>query len=166
MLTVGQKSGLHLCSSLNSSLSGSWAGLDSSKVSDFHVLHNTHFPKNALGVGPVPPSMKKPWKTCCGSAGEDHIGYCQHVKILLMWRQEGEQSWQSCWSFQLRNLVNKALNNCTYEKGFEMKIWEASSKEKLSLFAWEEMHSALPRLRSGLRGTLFEALSEEISCFV
>lgn len=38
-----QKSELHLCSSLNSSLRGSWVGLDSSKMSGFHVVHNTHF---------------------------------------------------------------------------------------------------------------------------
>lgn len=38
-----QKSELHFCSSLISSLRGSWVGLYSSKMSDFHVVHNTHF---------------------------------------------------------------------------------------------------------------------------
>lgn len=74
------------------------------------------FKKMPLGLDQCHLPWKKPWKTCCGSAGEDHAGYCRYVKILLMWRQEGELSWESCSSFQLRNLVNKALNNCTSEK--------------------------------------------------
>lgn len=59
---------------------------------------------------------EKPPENLLGSAGEDHAGYCQYVKILLMWRQEGELSWESCSLFQLRNLVNRPLNNCTSEK--------------------------------------------------
>lgn len=39
----GRESELHFCSSLNNSLRGSWVGLDSSKISDFRVVHNTHF---------------------------------------------------------------------------------------------------------------------------
>lgn len=117
-----------------------------------YIIHI--FNRTALGVGAELPSMKSPWKTHCGSAGKD--------QILLMWRREGEHSWQSCCFFQVRNLVNKALHNCTSEKGFEKKIWGASSKEKQSLFACEDIHPALPRLP----GMLFEALSGEITCFI
>lgn len=118
----GRESELHFCSSLNSSLRGSWVGLIPQRWVTF-MLYIIHiFNRNALGFGPVPPSMKSPWKTRCGSAGKD--------QTLLMWRQEGEHSWQSCCLFQVRNLVNKALNNCTSEKGLRWKYQELHQKRK------------------------------------
>lgn len=49
---------------------------------------------------------EKPLENLLWLIREDHIGYCQHIKLLLMRRQEGEHSWQSCCLFQLRNVVN------------------------------------------------------------
>lgn len=96
-----RKSWLHLCPSLNGSLRGSGAGLGSSKGCSSFTQHT--FSKSALRVGSGPPSIDSPWKLA-ELCGEAHVGCHQCITILLMWRQERELSWHSCYVLQLRNL--------------------------------------------------------------
>lgn len=80
---------------------GSGAGLGSSKGCSSFTQHT--FSKSALRVGSGPPSIESPWKLA-ELCGEAHVGCHQCITILLMWRQERELSWHSCYVLQLRNL--------------------------------------------------------------
>lgn len=160
LLTVGQRIWASLCSSLNRSLRGSWVGLESSKMSDFHVVHNTHF------------QQKCPWGWTSATFHEKPLENLLWLSREIPNPPDVEARGRTLLAKPLL-VLGKELGKQGSEllhlwKGIKMKIWGASSKEKqiLILFTCEEIHPALPRLRSGLPGTLFEALSEEITCFI
>lgn len=159
-LLWGREVWASLCSSLNRSLRGSWVGLESSKMSDFHVLHNTHF------------QQKCPWGWTSATFHEKPLENLLWLSREIPNPPDVEARGRTILAKPLlvsgKELGKQGPELLHLWKGIEMKIWGASSKEKqiLILFTCEEIHPALPRLRSGLPGTLFEALSEEITCFI